>query len=180
MKPTTLERNGVSSETAVLIARLVDLIAWPGRRVAMGDVALTLLNGKQRTAEVVFGWNRNAVQLGMHEYQTGIVCVNDIAARCKPRTEDKHPELLAEIHAIMEPHSQSESGLRTTALHSNMTAKMVHASLIKKGWSEQFLPSERTISNLLNRQKYRLRTVAKSKPQKKQLKPTLSLKTSEK
>ena len=180
MKPTTLERNGVSPETAALIARLVDLIAWPVRRVAMGDVALTVLDGKQRTAEVVFGWNRNAVELGMHEYQTGIVCVNDIAARCKPRTEDKHPALLAEIQAIMEPHSQSESSLRTTLLYSNMTAKMVLAALIKQGWSEQFLPKERTVANLLNRQEYRLRTVAKSKPQKKQLKPTPSSKTSEK
>ena len=35
MKPTTFERNGVSSETAALIARLVDLIAWLRRRVAM-------------------------------------------------------------------------------------------------------------------------------------------------
>ena len=180
MKPTTLERNGVSPEIAALIARLVDLIAWPRRRIAMGDVALALLDGKERTAEVVFGWNRNAVELGMHEYRTGIVCVNDIAARCKPRTEDKHPALLAEIQAIMEPHSQSESSLRTTLLYSNMTAKMVHAALIKKGWSEQFLPKERTIANLLNRQEYRLRTVAKSKPQKKQLKPTPSSKTSEK
>ena len=33
-----------------------------------GDVALTLLDGKQRTADVVFGWHRNAVELGMHEY----------------------------------------------------------------------------------------------------------------
>lgn len=178
MKTSTLERNGVSTEIRDLIGRLVDLIEWPERRRAMGDVTQTLLDGKQRVAEDVFGWNRKAVELGMHEHQRGIVCVNDISARGKPKTEDKHPKLLAEIQAIMEPHSESESSLRTTLLYTNMTAKTVHEALVQKGWSEALLPSVRTISNLLNRQDYRLRTVAKSKVQKKQTKPMTSSRTS--
>jgi Rhodopirellula transposase DDE domain len=177
MRPTTLERNSISADTVELVGRLISLIPSPIRRGAMGDVTLTLLDGKKRAAEEIFGWSRNAVELGMHEHQTGIICVNDIAARRKPRTEDKHPKLLAEIQAIMEPHSQSEASLRTTLLYSNITAKAVHEALIQNGWSEQFLPTERTISNLLNRQDYRLRTVAKSKVQKKQVKLTPSLKT---
>jgi hypothetical protein len=179
MKPTTLARNGVSTEMVELIGRLIDLIAWPARRRAMGDVTMALLDGKRRVAEDVFGWNRRAVELGIHEYQTGIACVNDITARVKPKTEDKHPKLLAEIQTIMEPHSESESSLRTTLLYSNMTAKTVREALVQKGWPEQSLPTVRTISNLLNRQDYRLRTVAKSKVQKKQTKPMRSLKTSE-
>ena len=178
MKPSTLARNGVSTEMAELIGRLVDLIAWPARRRAMGDVTMALLDGKRRVAEDVFGWNRRAVELGIHEYRTGIACVNDIAARGKPRTEDKHPELLAEIQAIMEPHSESESSLRTTLMYTTMTAKTVREALVQKGWTEQSLPSVRTLSNLLNRQDYRLRTVAKSKVQKKLTKQMPSLKTS--
>lgn len=179
MKTSTLERNGVSTEIVDLIGRLIGLIEWPVRRCAMGDVTMTLLDGKQRVAEDVFGWNRGAVKLGIHEYQTGIACVNDVTARCKPKTEDKHPKLLAEIQTIMEPHSESESSLRTTLLYTNMTARTVHEALMQKGWSEVDLPSVRTISNLLNRQDYRLRTVAKSKVQKKQMKPMPSLKTSD-
>jgi len=179
MKPYTLARNGVSTEMVELIGRLIDLIAWPARRRAMGDVTMSLLDGKRRVAEDVFGWNRRAVELGIHEFQTGIACVNDISARCKPKTEDKHPRLLAEIQTIMEPHSESESSLRTTLLYTNMTAKTVHDALVQKGWTEPSLPSVRTISNLLNRQDYRLRTVAKSKVQKKPMKPMPSLKTSE-
>lgn len=162
-----------------MIGRLVELIPWPARRCAMGDVALTVLDGKQRMAESVFGWNRRVIEIGIHEHQTGIACINDIASRSKPKTEDKHPELLAEIQAIMEPHSESESSLRTTLLYTNMTAKSVHEALVQKGWSTQSLPSVRTISNLLNRQDYRLRTVAKARVQKKLLKPTRSLKTSD-
>lgn len=179
MKTSILVRNGVSTEMVDLIGRLVDLVAWPARRRAMGDVAVVLLEGKGRVAENVFGWNRRAIEVGIHEYRTGITCLNDIATRVKPKTEDKQPKLLAEIQAIMEPDSESESSLRTTLLYSNTTAKMVHEALVQKGWSTQSLPSVRTISNLLNRQDYRLRTVAKAKVQKKPPKPTRSLKTSD-
>ena len=178
MKTPILVRNGVSPEIVDLIGRLVELIAWPWRRRAMGDVAAVLLDGKPRAAEKEFGWSRRAVEIGIHEFRTGIACVNDISNRVKPKTEDKHPELLAEIQAIMEPHSESESSLRTTLLYTNMTAKTVRDALVEKGWSTQSLPTARTISNLLNRQEYRLRTVAKAKVQKKPLKPTPSLKTS--
>ena len=56
--------------------------------------------------------------------------------------------------------------MRTTLLYTNITAKTVHEALVQKGWSEQSLPSVRTISYLLNRQDYRLRIVAKSKVKK--------------
>jgi hypothetical protein len=180
MKSSTLERNCVPAEMVELIGRLVDLIEWPARRRAMGDVTKSLLDGKQRVAENVFGWNRKAVELGLHEHQTGIACINDLSGRGRPKTEDKHPELLAEIQAIMEPHSESESSLRTTLLYTNMTARTVHEALVQKGWPEQSLPGVRTLSNLLNRQDYRLRTVAKSRVQKKQPKPMPSSRTSDK
>jgi hypothetical protein len=179
MKSSTLVRNGVSTEMVELIGRLIDVIGWPARRRAMGDVTMALLDGKPRVAEDVFGWNRKAVEVGIHESQTGITCINDISARGKKKTEDKPPRLLAEIQAMMEPHSESESSLRITLLYTNMTARTVREALVQKGWSEQSLPSVRTISNLLNRQNYRLRTVAKSQVQKKQTKPMPSLKTSE-
>ena len=120
MKTSTLVRNGVSPELVSLISRLVDLIPWPVRRSAMGDVTLLLLDGKHRVAEDVFGWGRSVVEVGIKEFQTGISCVNDISTRLKPKTEEKHPELLAEIRAIMEPHSESESHLRTTLLYTNI------------------------------------------------------------
>jgi hypothetical protein len=178
MKTTTLARNGVSTEMVGLISRLVDLIPWPARRCAMGDVTLSLLDGKHRVAETVFGWSRSAVEVGINEFQTGISCVNNISTRLKPKAEQKNPNLLAEIHAIMEPQSEAESSLRTTLLYTNMTAKAVYDALVEKGWSAESLPTVRTISNILSRHDYRLRTVVKTKVQKKPRKPTPSLKTS--
>jgi hypothetical protein len=177
MKTSTLVRKGVSSEIVELISRLVNLIPWPVRRRAMGDVTLSLLDGKNRVAEDVFGWGRSTVAIGIKEYQSGLLCVNDISSRRKPKTEEKNPELLAEIRTIMEPESEADSHLRTTFLYTNMTAKTVHNALVEKGWSEESLPSVRTISNILNRQDYRLRTVAKTKVKKKQRKLTQSSKT---
>jgi hypothetical protein len=167
MKTSILDQKGVTTEIVDLVSRLVDLIPWPARRRAMGDVALVLLDGKHRVAEDVFGWGRTVVQVGINEFRTGISCVNDISLRVKPKTEEKNTELLAEIHTIMEPHSEAESHLRTTLLYTNMTAKAVYNALVEKGWTTESLPTIRTISNILIRHNYRLRTVAKTKIQKK-------------
>jgi hypothetical protein len=174
MKTSTLDRKGVSPQMVDLIARLVDLIPWPLRRSAMGDVTLSLLEGRPRVAENVFGWNRGSVELGMHESGSGILCVNDLSGRRKPRAEEKNPRLLGDIVEIMDPQSQAEGHLRTTLLYTNLTAKVVHEALLQKGWTEEELPSRRTISNILNRHDYRLRTVAKTQVEKKRRIPTLS------
>jgi hypothetical protein len=133
----------------------------------MADVVETLLEGKARVAEDVFGWSRATVELGMRELETGIDCLNDLSKRHKPRTEEKHPELLVDLHAILDPKSQADPRLRTTLFYTNVTASAVRTALLEKGWPEESLPGERTISNILNRQGYRLRTVTKTKVQKK-------------
>ena len=178
MKTSTLDRKVVSPEVVALIARLVDLVPWPQRRSAMGDVTESLLEGRARVAESVFGWNRGSVDLGLKEWRSGILCVNDLSSRRKPRAEEKNPRLLGDIVEIMTPHSQAEGHLRTTLLYTNMTAKAVREALLQKGWSEEQLPGVRSISNILNRHEYRLRAVAKTKVEKKRRKQTRSSKTS--
>jgi len=42
MKTSTIVRNGISEDLVGLVSRLVDLIPWPERRRAMGDVVLVL------------------------------------------------------------------------------------------------------------------------------------------
>ncbi len=167
MKTSTVVRNGITPQVIELIGRLVDMIPWPGRRSAMGDVIISLLDSKPRVAEDVFGWSRSTAKLGINEFRTKILCVNDLSNRRKPKLENKEPKLLADIVEIMEPHSQSESRLRTTLLYTNMTAKAVYKALLLKGWSEETLPTLQTISSILNRHGYRLRTVENTKVQKK-------------
>ena len=177
MKTSILNRNGISLQVINLIGRLIDLIPWPQRRSAMGDAALSLLDGKARVAEDVFGWNRGTVELGMNELRTGILCVNDISNRRRLKAEEKTPQLLADMLETMAPHSQAESHLRTTLLYTNLTPKAVYGALLEKGWKGEHLPTIQTISNMLDRHGYRLKVVEKSKVQKKSLKLTQSSKT---
>lgn len=162
MKTTILERNGVSPEMVGLISRLVEMIPWPERRRAMGDVTLLLLNGKQRAAENAFGWSRSAIEMGINEFQLGISCVNDISTRIKPKSEEKIPNLLVEIHAILQTHHDAESEHAT-----NMTARAVYQALVEKGWTTETLPTVRTISNILSRHDFNMPNAPKAKSHKK-------------
>ena len=79
MKTAILEQNENDAGVIELVQRLVGMVAWPARRQAMADVANTLLDGKSRVVEDVFGWGRTAVVLGMSELKTGIACLNDLS-----------------------------------------------------------------------------------------------------
>ena len=115
----------------------------------------------------MFGWNRETVKIGLDDLRVGAARVNDLSKRRKPKTEEKHPELVQDIRVLMEPSSQAESHLRTALAYTNMTAAAVRSALLEKGWPEEALPKVRTISNILNRMDYKLRRVKKTKVQKK-------------
>ena len=167
MKPSTLEKNGVPECVVETVSLLVARVPWPERRLAMAEVTQRLLDGKPRVAEYVFGWSRETVEVGLEELRTGVTHANDLTRRRKPKTEEKHPQLVEDIRVLLEPHSQVESHLRTPLAYTRVTARAVRAALLEKGWSEEKLPQARTISNILNRMDYRLRRVVKSKVQKK-------------
>lgn len=174
MKTSILEQNEIDRGVVELVQRLVSMISWPARRQAMADVTKTLLSGKTRVAEDVFGWGRTAVTLGMSELQTGIACVNDLSKRRKPTTEEKYPQLVVDIRKIVDSASQAQASLRTPFSYMKMTASAVRSALLEAGWQEDQVPAVRTLSNILNRQDYRLRRVVKTQVQKKRNTPTPS------
>lgn len=167
MKEAIIPLVAFTEELSELITRLVKQIPYEYRRQAMGDVVQTLLEGKSRKAEDVLGWNRHTVEVGLNEFRTGIRCISDLSARGKKKMEEDNPQLLKDIERILEPYSESDSHLRTTLQHTHVTAKAVRNALLDNGYAEDELPSERTFYDILNRQGYRRRTVAKSKVQKK-------------
>ena len=171
MKTSILEQNNIGTSVVELVQRLVDMIPWPARRQAMADVTTSLLSGKPRVAEDVFGWGRTVVTLGMSELRTGIECVNDLSKRRKPTTEEKYPQMLEDIRKIADSQSQAQASLRTPFSYMNVTAAAVRSALLEKGWPEEIVPAVRTLSNILNRQDYRLRRVVKTQVQKKRHTP---------
>lgn len=138
------------------------------RRAFEAQVALDYLDGIARTAESVFGWSRQTVTLGLHELRTGITCQDDFAGRGNHKTEEKLPQLEADMRALADPESQTDPKFQSPFQYTRMTAKSMRRALIdQKGWQDQELPCENTIGNILNRLGYRLRGVLKAKPLKR-------------
>ena len=138
------------------------------RRAFQAQVTIDFMNSKARAAETVFGWGRNTVILGLHELRTGITCISTFKARGNIRAEEKNKRLELDIRDLAEPNSQTDPKFRTLFKYTRITAKAMRKALLKeKGWIEEDLPCERSISNILNRLGYCLRRVQKANPIKK-------------
>ena len=137
------------------------------RRLFMAEVVTELCAGNCRQAEQRFGWGRETVNKGLHESLQGIRCLENLAARNRKRTEEKNPQLAADIRAIVEPHTQADPELKSARRYTNLTAAEVRQALLDQGYPEAALPKERTVRDILNRMNYRLKRIQKGKPLKK-------------
>lgn len=137
------------------------------RRLFQAEVATELCGGSARLAERRFGWGRDTVEKGLRESLKGVQCLENFAARGRRRSEDKDPQLAADIHAIMDPHAYADPELQSSRRYTNLSAAEVRDALINRGYSKAELPSERTMRDILNRMNYRLKRIQKGKPLKK-------------
>jgi hypothetical protein len=145
------------------------------RRQFQAEMAIKYCQSSPRGAERVFGWGREAVNTGLNEFRTGIRCLEDYSTRGRPTSEERSPELVQEIHAMVEPKSQADPKFQTPLAFTRITAKAVHERLlVNLAGDRRHVPAERTVYDILNRLGYRLRRVQKTKPQKKSRKPTPS------
>ena len=142
------------------------LTGYP-RRCFQAEVATELCDGNARQAERRFGWGRETVEKGLQERHHGVRCLEHFAARGRQRSEDKDPQLAADIRAIVEPHTHADPELKSSRRYTNLSAAEVRAALIAKGHPQETLPSERTMRDILNRMNYRLKRLQKGKPLKK-------------
>lgn len=137
------------------------------RRQFLAEVCSELCDGSPRKAEQRFGWGRETVAKGLRE-QRGEVAVADHPERRGRRcSEDQNPQLAIDIRLIVEPHTQTDPELKTSRLYTNFSAAEVRQALREKGYSDDQLPSERTLRDILNRMNYRLKRIRKGKPLKK-------------
>jgi hypothetical protein len=138
------------------------------RRAFQAEMTLKYCQGSARFAETVLGWSREAVEVGLAEHRTGIVCLSAHAAGSgRKRWEEKYPEAAAALREVAEAHAQQDPTFRTTVAYTRLTAKAAGEALRAQGIAAAQLPSPSTMAEVLNRMGYRLRTVLKAKPQKK-------------
>ena len=100
--------------------------------------------------------------------ESGIACEDAFSARGRKRAEEHLLNLLEDIEAIADEQSQTDPTFKTTRLYTRISAAEVRKQLIlQKGYTDKELPSEETIRVKLNGLGYWLRSVQKSRPQKK-------------
>jgi len=137
------------------------------RRLFMARVVSNLGYGGALRAERELGWDRTTIRKGLAELKSGITCCDNYSGRGRKPVEEHLVNLLEDIEDIVSPISQTDPSFRTTKLYSPITAAEIHRRLKEyKGYTDQELPTIRTINSKLNQMGYRLKKVGKCKPKK--------------
>ena len=145
------------------------------RRRFLARTVQELGPGGQRRAERELGWNRQTIRKAIRELASGLRCLDAIAFRRRKRAEERLPRLLAAIKALVDGQSQTDPSFRSTRLYTRLTAAEVRRQLIlQHGYTDDELPTVRTISTKLRDLGYHPTKVAKTHPQKRSPKPTPS------
>ena len=128
-------------------------------------MALTYCEGNPRRAESLFGWSRQAVEPGLHEKRTGVICLNQRSIFAGTQLwEKQYPQVASALWELAQSHAQQDPTFRTTLSYTRLTAKEALKQLAAQGFSSDVLPSPATMAAVLNRNGYRLRPVLKAKP----------------
>jgi hypothetical protein len=137
------------------------------RRLFMARTVRELGKGGQRRAERELGWDRTTIRKGQQEFQSGLTCVDAFSLRGRQRSEERLPTLSKDIRSIVDGQSQTDPTFHTNRLYTRLSAGEVRRQLIERhGYTDEELPTERTISTQLNVLGYTLRKVRKTQPQK--------------
>jgi transposase len=158
------------SQAAVdaLLQRGAQRLTGHQRRLFLAEVTIERCGGNARQAERRFGWGRQTIDKGLHELRQGIRCLENFAARARPRWEDRDAQRAADIRELVEPHTQVDPELKSSRRYTNWSAaEVLQALQTRKGYAADDLPSVRTMRDILNRLGYRLKRIQKGKPLKK-------------
>ena len=138
------------------------------RRAFQAEMVEKYCAGNARQAERMFGWKREAVEVGLAERRTGILCLGGQAGFSgRKRWEDQHPQAARALRALAEAQAQQDPTFRTSFAYTRLTAQAAIAALRAQGFAEKDVPAPSTMASILNRLGFRLRKVLKAKPQKK-------------
>ena len=132
------------------------------KRLYMARVAQTLGRGGPSVLNRELGWSRDTISKGLKELKSGLICYDNYQARGRKRAEVRLPELLDDIEAIAEQHSQTDPSFESSRLYLRLSAVSVRQQLIEqKGYQDETLPSAEVIRQRLNELGYKLQAVKK-------------------
>jgi hypothetical protein len=152
---------------AVLLKNTAEEFHGARRRRYMAETVEAFDLG-QRQVERQLGWARDTVRKALHEFHSGITCVDNFSARGRKPCEFHLPHLFQDIRDLVAENLQTDPTFQTTRLYCRLSAPEVRKQLIdRKGYTDKQLPTVQTIGEKLNALGLRLRSVVKSRPQKK-------------
>jgi hypothetical protein len=168
----------LSDSLKTLFRETAETLKGHARRRFLAQTVKELGPGGQRRAERELGWNRETIRKGLHELDSGLICIDNFAARGRKRAEEHLPNLLSDITDIVDSQSQADPQFRTRRLYTRLDATEVRRQLIAQhGYTDADLPTVQTITSKLNALGYYPQKVAKSEPKKSFRKPTPSSST---
>ena len=146
----------------VLHRETVKELKGHAKRLYMARVAQTLGRGGPSVLNRELGWSRDTISKGLKELKSGLICYDNYQARGRKRAEARLPELLNDIEAIAEQHSQTDPSFESSRLYLRLSAVSVRQQLIEqKGYRDETLPSAEVIRQRLNELGYTLQAVKK-------------------
>jgi hypothetical protein len=162
----------LSDSLKTLLRETAAALKGHARRRFLAQTVKELGPGGQRRAERELGWNRETIRKGLHELDSGLICIDNFAARGRKRAEAHLPNLLSDIAAIVDSQSQADPQFRTRRLYTRLDAAEVRRQLLAQhGYTDAELPTVQTITSKLNALGYYPQKVAKSEPKKRSPKP---------
>jgi hypothetical protein len=116
----------LTEEVKALLLNTAQELKGSARRMFMARTVQALGEGGQRLAERELNWNRGTIRKGMHEVESGCMCLDGFRLRGRKRSEDHLPNLLKDITAIVDGQSQADPQFCTnshapwgTTIHEN-------------------------------------------------------------
>lgn len=168
MKNPESNKRNLSSEQIEDLKLAASKMVGAKRRTFIAQMTNKYCQGSARKAEREFGWKRTMVELGLAEERSGIECIGAQSYRSgSKRWEEQQPETAKTLIEIAEAHGQQDPSFKTTIAYTRLTASQAIYELKQRGYEKNRLPAPSTMTVILNRMGYRLRSVMKAKPQKK-------------
>jgi biotin operon repressor len=150
------------------IQETVSLLTGSKKRMALAKLSKQLGKGGQVIVARTLKVSRNTIRKGVQELESGVAIGDKFHERGRFLAEEKLPDLLVDIKAIVDAQSQTDPSFKTEMLYTRLTVKEIRKQLIpEKGYTSEELPTHQTINSKVNQLGYTLRKVKKAKPFKK-------------
>src|SRR5512136_2208112 len=112
----------LTEEVKMLFKETAKTLKGSDRRMFMARVVNLLGQGGQRRSARELGWDRDTIRKGSHELASGLRCYDNFAGRGRQRAEERLPDLLTDLKAIVDEQSQTDPSFKTTRLYTRLSA----------------------------------------------------------